>query len=123
MDQRIDWQDLQRSHEPRGPGVERLGGVLAEVLEGPAFRRAARLAGVGAALGEVLHPGLRERVTVGGVRAGKLVLWTAEPALAYDLRLGHDVLLSAIRRHCPEARVYELAIKVGEGAGSRRGER
>ena len=123
MDQRIDWREVQRNHEPRGPGVQKLGGVLAEVLEGPAFRRAARLAGVVAALGEVLHPGLRERVTVGGMRAGKLVLWTAEPALAYDLRLSHDVLLSAIRRHCPEARVCELAIKVGEGAGSRRGER
>ena len=66
MDQRFDWRELQRNHEPRRPGVQKLGGVLAEVLEGPAFRRAARLAGVGAALGEVLPEGSRLRPAAGG---------------------------------------------------------
>jgi hypothetical protein len=114
MQRRIDWLRIQRNNGwTRAPAV-RLGTVLDEVLGQPSLQRAARLAGAAEAVRAVLGEALAQHVAIGGVRRGKLVLYASEPALVYDLKLRwHGELLSSVRQHCPEAGIYEVAIRVG----------
>jgi hypothetical protein len=107
---------LSRDHKSRCSVAEPatpIGEVVARLREGPLLQGA----GVRSCLEEVvavtLGEGLADRVRVGGVRQGKLVLFVDDPAYRFELQnYRYTALLEAVQRDVPGAGVGELQFRL-----------
>ena len=99
-----------------------MGEVVERLREGSLLGQAGARSRLVEVVSEALGPALSAHVSVGGVKAGKLVVFVDEPAYRFELQnYWYSGLLRAVQGQAPEARVgelqFELDPKAGSGAG------